>query len=159
TARLIAGPRAGLIAAAALATGGAWYGAMFNDTKDIPFAAALAGATLFLIRIARQLPSPRRVDVALFGLLAGAALGVPSLGFPLLFYFGLAIALYLPGRARDPRLRFAASSALKIGPGVVLALLIMFLAWPWAALSPLNPIRGLFAFSEFHYPIRTMFAG
>ena len=35
----------------------------------------------------------------------------------------------------------------------------MILAWPWAALSPLNPIRGLFAFSEFHYAIRTMFAG
>jgi hypothetical protein len=35
----------------------------------------------------------------------------------------------------------------------------MILAWPWAALSPLNAIRGLFAFSEFHYAIRTMFAG
>jgi len=40
-----------------------------------------------------------------------------------------------------------------------LAYLIMILAWPWAALSPLNPIRGLFAFSEFHYAIRTVFAG
>jgi hypothetical protein len=26
-------------------------------------------------------------------------------------------------------------------------------------LSPLNPIRGLFAFAEFHYAIRTTFAG
>ena len=37
---------------------GAWYGTMFNHTKDIPFAAAMMGATLFLIRIARRLPSP-----------------------------------------------------------------------------------------------------
>jgi hypothetical protein len=159
TARLIAGPRAGLIAAAALATGGAWYGAMFNDTKDIPFAAAMAGATLFLIRIARQLPSPRLTDLALFGLLAGAALGVRSLGLLLFVYVGLAIALYLPWRERDARLRFAVDSALKILPGMALAFLIMILAWPWAALSPLNAIRGLFAFSEFHYPIRTLFAG
>src|SRR5215469_5185273 len=141
TARLIAGPRAGLIAAVALATAGAWYGAMFNDTKDIPFAAALAGATLYLIRIARQLPSPRLVDLVLFGLLAGAALGVRSLGLLLFVYVGLAIALYLPWRERDARLHFAVGSALKIFPGVVLALLIMILAWPWAALSPLNPIR------------------
>jgi hypothetical protein len=35
----------------------------------------------------------------------------------------------------------------------------MILAWPWAALSPLNPLRGLFAFSEFHYAIHTLFAG
>jgi hypothetical protein len=158
-ARLIAGPRAGLIAAAALATSGVWYGAMFNDTKDIPFAAAMAAATLFLVRIARQLPLPRIIDVALFGLLAGAALGVRSLGLLLFVYVGLAIALYLPWRERGVRLRFAVGSALKTFPGVALAFLIMILAWPWAALSPLNPIRGLFAFSEFHYAIRTMFAG
>ena len=47
---------AALIAAAGLACGGAWYGAMFNHTKDIPFAAAMTGATLFLIRIARACP-------------------------------------------------------------------------------------------------------
>jgi hypothetical protein len=33
------------------------------------------------------------------------------------------------------------------------------MAWPWSALSPMNPIRGLLAFSDFHYPIRTLFEG
>ena len=160
TARLIAGPRAGLIAAVALVLCGAWYGAMFNHTKDIPFAAAMTGATLFLVRMARRLPSPRVVDVVAFGLLAGAALGVRSLGLLLFVYLGLAVLIYLPWRERGgARLRFAANSALRIFPAVALAYLIMILAWPWAALSPLNPIRGLFAFSEFHYPIHTLFAG
>jgi hypothetical protein len=160
TARLIAGPRAGLIAAIALAFCGAWYGAMFNHTKDIPFAAAMTGATFFLVRIARQLPSPRAIDVAAFGLLAGAALGLRSLGLLLFVHPGLAIAIYLPWRERGgARLRFAASSALGTFPAAALAYLIMILAWPWAALSPLNPIRGLFAFSEFHYAIHTFFAG
>ena len=59
TARLIAGPRAGLIATVALTLCGAWYGAMFNHTKDIPFAAAMMGATLLLVRNARALPAPR----------------------------------------------------------------------------------------------------
>lgn len=159
-ARLIAGSRAGLIAAVALTLCGAWYGAIFNHTKDIPFAAAMSGATLFLVRMARQLPSPRPVDVAAFGLLAGAALGVRSLGLLLFVYLGLAVVIYLPWRGPvQARLSFAASSALRTFPAVALAYLIMILAWPWAALSPLNPIRGLFAFAEFHYEIRTLFAG
>ena len=160
TARLIAGPRAGLIAAVALALCGAWYGAMFNHTKDIPFAAAMTGVTLFLVRILRQMPLPRIIDVAALGVFAGAALGVRSLGLLLFVYLGLAIVICLPWRENvGARLRFATISALRTFPGVALALLIMILAWPWAALSPLNPIRGLFAFSEFHYAIRTMFAG
>lgn len=159
TARSIAGPRAGLGAAIALALCGAWYGAMFNHTKDIPFASAMAGTTLFLVRIGRRLPSPGTADVAAFGLLAGAALGLRSLGLLSLIYLGLTITLNLPRRERGGRLRFAARSALKALPAVALAWLVMVLAWPWAALSLLNPIRGLLVFSEFHYPIRTVFAG
>jgi hypothetical protein len=51
TARLIAGSRAGLAAAIALTLCGVWYGSMYNHTKDIPFAAAMAAATLFLVRV------------------------------------------------------------------------------------------------------------
>ena len=160
TARLIAGPRAGLIAAVALTLCGAWYGAMFNHTKDIPFAAAMMGATLFLVRSARALPSPRGFDVAAFGLFAGAALGERSLGLLLFVYLALAIILYLPWRdGRRACAHFAARSALRAFPALALAYIVMILAWPWAALSPLNPIRGLFAFAEFHYSIRTIFAG
>ena len=162
TARLIAGPRAGLIAAVALTLCGAWYGAMFNHTKDIPFAAGMVGATLVLIRIARSLPSPRIGDIAAFGLVVGAALGMRVLGLLLVIYVALAIALYAPrpwhgcGRARW---RFAIQSSLRLLPALLFAYIIMILAWPWAALAPLNPIRGLLAFSEFHYGIRTILAG
>ncbi len=44
-------------------------------------------------------------------------------------------------------------------PALAIAYLIIIFAWPWAALSPFNPIHGLFAFSDFHYEIRTAFAG
>lgn len=163
TARSIAGPRAGLLAAIALCVCGAWYGTMFNHTKDIPFAVAMMGATLFLIRIARLLPSPRLRDVAAFGVLAGAALGMRVLGLILIAYIGFAIAMYLPAAGErtqgQPRWRAAALSLLRLLPAFVPAYLIMIFAWPWAALAPLNPIRGLLAFSEFHYSIRTIFAG
>ena len=162
TARMIAGPRAALLAAIGLSVCGAWYGTMFNHTKDIPFAAAMMGATLVLIRMARRLPSPRGGDVAAFGVLTGAALGIRVLGLLLLVYAGFAIALYLPrpwlghGRARW---RFVVESSSRMLPALLLAYLIMIVAWPWAALAPLNPIRGLLAFSEFHYEIRTLLAG
>jgi hypothetical protein len=160
TARLIAGPRAALIAAIALGACGAWYGAMFNHTKDIPFAAAMMGATFFLIRTARCLPSPRARDVAAFGLLTGAALGIRVLGLLLVIYACIAIALYLPRqRSGHARWRFAIDSFLRLLPALLLAYVIMILAWPWAALSPLNPIRGLLSFSEFHYAIRTIVDG
>ena len=163
TARLIAGPRAGLIAAISLIVSGAWYGTMFNHTKDIPFAAAMMGASLLLIRIARQLPSPRARDIAAFGLLAGIALGMRVLGLLVLTYVGFAIAIYLPqagpGDDGHTRWRFAIESFLRTLPALVPAYVIMIFAWPWAALAPLNPIRGLLAFSEFHYDIRTILAG
>jgi hypothetical protein len=134
---------------------------MFNHTKDIPFAAAMMGATLFLIRIGRSLPSPRAGDILAFGLLAGAALGIRVLGLLLVIYAGVAIALYLPrpSPGHGARRRFALKSSLRLLPALLLAYLIMILAWPWAALEPLNPIRGLLAFSEFQYAIRTVLAG
>ena len=161
TARLIAGPRAALIAAVGLSVSGVWYGTMFNHTKDIPFAAAMTGATLFLIRIARSLPSPRAGDIAAFGLLAGAALGMRVLGLLLVVYIGFVIVLYLPRPwpGRRARWRFAIESSVWLLPALLLAYVIMILAWPWAALAPLNPIRGLLAFSEFQYSIRTVLAG
>jgi hypothetical protein len=162
TARLIAGPRAGLIAAVSLIVCGAWYGTMFNHTKDIPFAAAMMGASLVLIRVARRLPSPRARDIAAFGLLAGIALGMRVLGLIVLTYVGFAIAIYLPQAGPDDghtRRRFVIESLLRTLPAVVAAYIVMILAWPWAALAPLNPIRGLLAFSEFHYEIRTALAG
>ena len=162
TARLIAGPRAGLIAAISLTLCGAWYGSMFNHTKDIPFAAAMMGATLFLIRIARRLPSPRAADVALFGLLAGCALGVRVIGLLLVIYVGFAIVLNWPRPGLSPsrtQLRFAVESTVRLLPALMLAYIIMVLAWPWAALAPLNPLRGLLAFSEFNYSVRTVLDG
>ena len=161
TARLVAGPRAALIAAAGLSVCGAWYGSMFNHTKDIPFAAAMIGASLFLIRAARALPSPRAGDIAAFGLLAGAALGIRVLGLLLLIYAAAAIVMYLPrpSPGHHARRRFAIEASMRLLPALLLAYVIMILGWPWAALEPLNPIRGLLAFSQFQYGIRTVLAG
>jgi hypothetical protein len=162
TARMIGGARAGLIAAAALAVCGAWYGGMFNHTKDVTFGAAMIGATFMLLRVTRDLPRPRWRDVILLGVLIGAALGLRALGLLLVGYVGLAIlgeaALRPLGSIRE-RLVFVGRSALTVSPALLLGYLIMVAVWPWAVLEPLNPVRAIVDFSEFKYPIDTLLAG
>jgi hypothetical protein len=48
---------------------------------------------------------------------------------------------------------------LRLVPAVLIGYLIMIVSWPWAALSPLNPLRAIFSFAHFHYEIRTVVAG
>ena len=162
TARLIAGSRAGLIAAVALALSGAWYGAMFNHTKDVPFAAFMMGATYFLLRIGRELPRPRGLHVLGFAVMLGAALGMRVTGLILIGYAGLLVLAHapwpIPNRIGDT-MRFTLRAGLAIVPALVLAYLMMIAAWPWAALEPLNPLRALNDFSQFHYEIRTLLFG
>jgi hypothetical protein len=162
TARLVAGPRAGAIAAFALALCGPWYGSMFNHTKDIPFAAAMMGAVYFLLRAARGPPQPRFRDVIGFGMLLGAALGIRVLGLMLIGYAGLAILMRVPQWRAGPmreNLGFFAHSVIALSPAFLIGYVIMIAAWPWAALAPLNPVRGLLDFGEFHYHIKTLLAG
>ncbi len=162
TARLVAGPRAGAIAAFALAACGPWYGSIFNHTKDIPFGAAMMGATYFLCRAVRGLPRPRRGDVIGFGLLMGAALGIRVLGLLLIGYAGLAMVMRMQqlkaGPMRD-RLSFFAQSVIALSPAFLIGYAIMLAAWPWSALAPLNPVRGLIDFAGFHFHIKTLLDG
>lgn len=162
TARAVAGPRAGLIAAVLLAVSGVWYGAMFNHTKDITFAAAMIGAAYALILATRDLPRPKLRHVLLFGIALGAALGLRAMGLLLGAYLAFAIIFktYDSGPADNRgRFTFAARSLLAFIPGLALGYLIMIASWPWAALDPLNPIRAIFEFAKFHYPIRDLLAG
>jgi hypothetical protein len=162
TTRAIAGSRAGLLAALSLAVCGTWYGAMFNHTKDIPFASAVMGALWLLVLIGRELPRPRWHLVVLFWVLCGCALGIRVLGVFLISYAAVAIAIHAPvgrGVPLHQTLSFVARSALPLTASFIIAYLIMIAAWPWAALAPLNPLHGLTDFVDFNYPIQTILAG
>ena len=164
-ARAIGGSRAALLAALAIALCGTWYGAMFNHTKDIPFAAAMMGAVYFLLLIGRELPRPRWHLIAAFGVLCGCALGIRVLGTLLVGYAAFFVLIYVPisaalhGRSWRDALVFIVRSALRLLPAFVIAYAIMIVAWPWAALAPLNPLRAMTAFADFHYQIKTFLDG
>jgi len=162
TARFVAGPRAGAIAALALAVCGPWYGSMFNHTKDVPFAAAMMGATYFLLQATRDLPRPHLRHVIAFGILLGIALGIRVLGLLTIGYACLAMLMRIPrprsGPMRDS-LNFFAQSVIALAPAFLIGYVIMIAAWPWSALAPLNPVRGLVDLGEFNYHIKTLLDG
>ena len=88
--------------------------------------------------------------------------GVRVIGLLLVIYVGFAIVLNRPRTGLSPgrtQFRFAVELIVRLLPALMLAYIIMILAWPWAALAPLNPVRGLLAFSEFNYSIRTVLDG
>jgi 4-amino-4-deoxy-L-arabinose transferase-like glycosyltransferase len=162
TARAIGGSRAALLAALAIALCGTWYGAMFNHTKDIPFAAAMMGAVYCLLLIGRELPRPRWHLIVAFGVLCGCALGIRVLGALSVAYAGVVVLMYVPighGRSWRDAFAFIVGSGLRLLPALVLAYAIMIAAWPWAALAPLNPLRAMTAFADFHYQIKTFLDG
>jgi len=114
------------------------------------------------VLIGRELPRPRWRLVVAFGVLCGGALGIRVLGVFLISYAAVVIAIHAPvGRGVPPRktFSFVARSALPLTASFVIAYLIMIAAWPWAALAPLNPLRGLTDFVDFNYPIQTILAG
>jgi hypothetical protein len=91
-ARVMGGPRAALFAAAMLALTPDWYGQMFNNPKDIPFAAAMTWSTYFTVRLAHRLPSPPLALVLKLGLAIGLALGTRVGGVLLFVTLGFTVA-------------------------------------------------------------------
>jgi hypothetical protein len=76
--------------------------------------------------------------------------------------YGLAVVLLQSWTAEKGRWRdlwiTGARSLLRLFPAFAIGYLIMIASWPWASLNVLNPIRAIFAFAHFHYPIRTIIA-
>ena len=164
--RIVAGPRAGFLAAALLLATPAWYGHMFNNPKDIPFAALFAWALAAAALCLRNLPAVDRRHALEFGLWAGLACAV-RVGAVVLFAYLLVLAIAVLAARRDAfadvRLfaRQAARVTWELGilPGL-LAFAVMLPFWPYAQLSPiLNPLRALMFFAAVPESIPVEFEG
>jgi Dolichyl-phosphate-mannose-protein mannosyltransferase len=165
-ARTLAGPRAGFIAALFLLLTPNYYGQMFNNPKDIPFAVGMVWATYYIARIVAELPRPRWALVVKLGLAAGLALGVRVGGLLIFGYLGLMLLLFALWRGGETGRLGVAVGAFWTGlwraflPALLVAYPIMLLFWPWAQQSPLlNPPRAIIYFSHEIFPFLTLFAG
>jgi Dolichyl-phosphate-mannose-protein mannosyltransferase len=162
--RRLGGPIAGLVALALLAACPLYYGHMFINAKDAPFATAMAVLLLGLVRALDEYPQPSARTVALAGVGLGLAFGSRILAGIVASYGFAALLVVLIGEARSRSVRSSAARlgefALSLLPALALGYLIMGLLWPWSILSPLNPIRAAEYFDAFfEKPWREMYAG
>ena len=153
--RRLGGPRAGFLAGLLLFLVPGYWGHVFFNPKDPPFAVAMIWSLIWAVRIVDALPRPSLATTVAFGLVWGLALGsrigavliAPYLGLVCLVWFvaairreGAAAALADSGRV-----------LLVLLPGLVAAWCTMALVWPWAAQAPLNPLRALDTFAHFSW--------
>ncbi len=162
--RRLGGPLAGLIALLLLATCPLYYGHMFMNPKDAPFAVAMVMALLGIVRALDEYPRATPATVALCGIGIGLAIGSRVMGGFALINALLPLLLILALRSRASGLKSAlgewGSFLVPFIPGAILAYLIMGLVWPWAIVSPLNPFRAVEYFSNlFERPWRELFDG
>jgi hypothetical protein len=162
--RRIGGPVAGLAALLLLTLCPTFYGHMFMNPKDAPFAVAMVVLMMGLVRLAEEYPRPSARTVLIVGVGAGLSIGSRILG-------GLALVYALVGfvpllveevhveGSREALHRFAHVVYVLL-PGLVLGYLIMGLIWPWSIIHFDNPFRALTYFSHFfEKPWKEMFDG
>ena len=164
--RVLGGPRAGFIAALFLALTPNYYGQMFNNPKDVPFAASMVWALYYLVCAIRQLPRPGWRLGAKLGLAAGLALAVRVGGLLIFGYIGVALLAFGLWRLAETRRVATALGECWAGgwrlhvPAIAVAYPVMLLFWPWAQQSPLvNPVHALLYFSHEIFPYGTLFDG
>src|SRR3984957_9092055 len=163
-ARRVAGPLAGLTALLLLALCPTYYGHMFMNPKDAPFAVAMVILMLGLFRLAEEYPSPSPRTILIVGLGAGLSVGSRILGGLALVY---AIVGFVPlwlGEIRTNGAREGLRRFVHVGyvllPGLVFGYLVMGLIWPWSIMEPANPFQALTYFSHFfEKPWKEMFDG
>src|SRR5215475_2000933 len=162
--RRIGGPLAGLASLLLLALCPIYYGHMFMNPKDAPFAVAMVILMTGLVRLAEEYPSPSPRTILIVGLGAGLSIGCRILGGLALVYATVGFLPLLIDEVRSQGAREAAHRFAHVVyvlvPGLAFGYLVMGLMWPWSILEPGNPLHALTYFSHFfEKPWKEMFDG
>ena len=162
--RRVGGPLAGLVALLLLALCPTFYGHMFMNPKDAPFAVAMVILMMGLVRLAEEYPKPSPRTVLILGLGAGLSIGSRILGglalvYALIGFIPLLIQEVRSEGAREALHRFVHVVVVLL-PGLALGYLVMGLIWPWSIIEVGNPFHALTYFSHFfEKPWKEMFDG
>ncbi|HEU0118028.1 MAG TPA: glycosyltransferase family 39 protein [Alphaproteobacteria bacterium] len=167
--RFIGGGIVGLLSLIFLVLTPVYYGHMFNNPKDIPFAAGVIWSIYFMARTLSELPNPSASLIAKVGIIFGLTLGERVGGIMLLPFWLVPMGLHAIEplwKHRDmPTFRHACATAFRYGwrvvlPAAALAYLVMLICWPWAQQHPIsNPLRALSEFSNFPQDVEVLLDG
>ena len=162
----VGGARVGFVAALFLLLTPNYYGQMFNNPKDIPFAVGVVWATYYMVRMVPLLPRPPLGLLAKLGVVVGMTMGVRIGGLLLLCYLSLLLALDGAWRTIAAREALVLMETAWTGfcrvflPVALIAYPVMLVFWPWGQTDPIeNPLRALAFFSHQTFPFTTLFAG
>jgi Dolichyl-phosphate-mannose-protein mannosyltransferase len=164
-ANTLAGPRAAFLAAVLLLVTPSWYGHMFNNPKDIPFAAAMTWSLYYMAQLGDTLPRPRLDLVIKLAVALGLTLGMRVGGVIAFLYLGIMLGAVLLLQTQVKGLRHAIRNGWEttwsvVTPVAAIAYLVMLLCWPWAQQDPLrNPFFALQLFSHIRWDINVLFEG
>jgi hypothetical protein len=162
--RRIGGPLAGFLSLVLLATCPLYYGHMFMNPKDAPFAVAMALFLLGLVRLLDQYPRPCPTTLFIIGAGFGLSIGSRIMaGFGVIEAIGALVLLF----AIEARGDGSGVASHRIGrlvlaliPSAILAYATMALIWPWSVVNPLNPLAAIEIFSHFfEKPWQELFDG
>lgn len=152
-ARRLGGPTAGLIALILLATCPLYYGHMFINAKDAPFAVAMLLLLFGAVRALDEYPQACPRTMVLVGLGLGATFGSRILALVAAPYVAVGLLLII---ATDMHREGISAALARFGqfvarmlPALALGYLVMGLLWPWSIVSPLNPLRAAEYFDKF----------
>jgi hypothetical protein len=162
--RRVGGPIAGLATLLLLVLCPTFYGHMFINPKDAPFAVAMVILMLGLVRLAEEYPQPSPRTILIVGLGAGLSIGSRILGGLALVYalggFAPLMLQEIHSRGTRPAAQRFLHVLYVLMPGLLLGYLVMGLIWPWSITQPGNPFRALTYFSHFfEKPWKEMFDG
>lgn len=150
---LLAGAAGGFWSLLLLAVTGIFYGHMFNNSKDIPFAAAYAWSLIGIIRCVAAAPALSWRPTLGCALAIGLAMALRVSGVVLLGY--LALALLLAHGWRGVRARAGRLAVL-----LALVWLVLLAGWPWAQQAPVSrPLRTILVQQSFPWHGYSLFAG
>ncbi len=163
-ARRLGGPIAGLAALILLATCPLYYGHMFMNAKDAPFAAAVVVLLFAIVCAFDEYPRPTPRTVVLAGVGLGLAFGTRILAGVAAPCGVAALLLIVLAEARagdwKPAAQRAGEFLWRLLPALPVGYLIMGLLWPWSVLSPLNPLGAAKYFDTFfEKPWRELYEG
>ena len=162
--RRLGGPVAGCAGLILLAACPLFYGHMFINAKDAPFATAMAVLLLGIVRALDEYPRPSVRTVALLAVGLGVAFGSRVLAAVAAPYALAALLLIVATEAQHAAWKTTAERALTFIaislPSLALGYLIMGLLWPWSIISPLNPLDAAEYFDRFfEKPWKELFDG
>jgi Dolichyl-phosphate-mannose-protein mannosyltransferase len=160
-------PAGGFFSALFLTLTPVFYGHLFNNPKDIPFATLFLLALFFTIRSYDSLPRIPWSLIFKIGISVGLAMGIRVAGVMLLAHlaalwaFGFLSQYFLNHKRSKPKILFQFATLAGLLLAVTMtAWVTMLLCWPWAQVSPIeNTLKALQGTAHFDWRGTVFFGG